>query len=133
LGGTRAQEREKSREKILLIVALQLLGLVVATRITLPRAVVEAIGLRDGILVQVVGPGRLTVGSRAGKSGSRRQEEVIAAKAREGVGMDLRGKEAVRGKAGSKPGVARRVRIAQWCCRRMAVPDIPLILIQNLR
>ena len=62
LGGGTGQPRIEMAD--LLVVALQLLGLVVAARLSLPRAVVESILARAGVLVQIMAPSRLTISAR---------------------------------------------------------------------
>lgn len=70
----------------LLVVALELLGLVAARILTLPRAVEQAIGRREGGLVQGVVAGR-ELAIVAGTAGESRGEgkHILA----EDVGVDI--------------------------------------------
>lgn len=63
----------------LLVVALELLGLVVAARRTLPGAVVESVLESSGLLVQVVVPGGFAFGALSARSseGSGKSHSLI--------------------------------------------------------
>jgi hypothetical protein len=52
---------------VLLVVALELLGLVVAAAVTLPGAVVQSIIARADVSVEVVAPGSLAISAREGR------------------------------------------------------------------
>jgi len=61
----------------LVVVALELLGPVVASGLALPWAVEKAIGLGIGILVQNVVPGRLTLATETARAKRRGKRETI--------------------------------------------------------
>jgi len=75
-GGLIWEQREASAGS-LLVVALELLGLVVAGGLALPGAVVEAVRLGIRILVEKVVPGRLTFAAHAARAKGRRQGKAI--------------------------------------------------------
>lgn len=70
----------------LLIVALELLGLVVAAGLAFPRAVEQSIGSRGGVLVEGVVPGRFALAAGAAGSVGSGECEVIVDKGHHSTG-----------------------------------------------
>jgi hypothetical protein len=82
----------------LLVVALELLGLVVAGGLALPRAVEEAVRLGVRILVQKVVPGRLTFAAHTARAKGRRQRKAILRQGRpHDVSVQIFGGHILRG------------------------------------
>lgn len=78
---------EAENKSILLIVALELLGLVVAVGLTLPWAVEKTVGLRKSVLVEIVIPGRLTIAAHTASAESRKRKGIFHS--RNHVSMDI--------------------------------------------
>lgn len=73
-------------QPFLLVIALELLGLVVAARLALPRAVEQAVRLRKRALVEVVIPRRLTVAAQTARAkGGVGQSKGILSRVGHGV------------------------------------------------
>jgi hypothetical protein len=81
--------KEPLRRSILLIVALQLVSLVIATVVAFPWAVEEAIIPRNSVAVQRICPGL----NLAGKLGSCREQELVGGRPCQHVRVMVHGKE----------------------------------------
>ena len=73
----------------ILVVALELLGPMVASRLALPRAVEKSIGLGKGVLVKGVVPGRrFTVTAGAARKGRRQNKCILTEDSSMGIIRD---------------------------------------------
>jgi len=87
--------KKQGKWGFILVVALELLGLVVAARGALPWAVEQTVLLAgESILVEVVVPGRFTFAAHPARAESRGERKAIISKSGHHVAMEiLRGKE----------------------------------------
>lgn len=84
------------RKAVLLVIAFELLGLVIAVGAALPRAVEQAIRAGNSALVEGVVPCSLTVATQATLVEWRREREGIIADAVHGISVQVLGRNGLR-------------------------------------